>query len=86
MTGELPVPLVGEEESKMSKLEKMRAEQLARNTHLAAQESAKGGQKRQRGQEEFDPMDPSSYSDAPRGGWGRGLERGPAAGSGAPPI
>ena len=82
-----PVPLVGlsEEESKMSKVERMRAEQLARNTALAAQK----GQKRSRqvgGGQDFDPMDPSSYSDAPRGGWSRGLERPglppPAAGSG----
>jgi polyglutamine-binding protein 1 len=25
--------------------------------------------------EPLDPMDPSSYSDAPRGGWGRGIEK-----------
>lgn len=32
--------------------------------------SKKGGQKRAYAEDdELDPMDPSSYSDAPRGGW-----------------
>jgi polyglutamine-binding protein 1 len=35
-----------------------------------------GGSKRAkaRGAEDVDPMDPSAYSDAPKGGWGQGLE------------
>merc|ERR1712042_414035 len=31
--------------------------------------------KRKIEEDEFDPMDPSSYSDAPRGGWGVGLKK-----------
>ena len=47
------------------------------------------GRKRQRAADAIDPMDPSSYSDAPVGGWGAGLassksKEGPSGGSGRP--
>jgi len=35
----------------------------------------KKSKKRKIEEDEFDPMDPSSYSDAPRGGWGVGLKK-----------
>ena len=34
--------------------------------------NASGGANKKKG---YDPMDPSSYSDAPAGGWGAGMAR-----------
>jgi len=61
---------------KKSRLEQIAEAQAARN----AARGGRGGGGRGRGgggrgrEEEVDPMDPSAYSDAPRGGWGAGLE------------
>lgn len=48
----------------MSRLERIQAEQAARHRSRAEAREREGQ----------DPMDPSSYSDAPRGGWTSGLE------------
>ena len=53
------------ENKKVSRLEKVQAEQAARHAQRARGAAAK---------EALDPMDVSSYSDAPRGGWTVGLE------------
>ncbi len=55
----------GSGEKKVSRLEKVQAEQAARHAQRARGGAAK---------EALDPMDVSSYSDAPRGGWTVGLE------------
>ena len=55
----------GSGEKKVSRLEKVQAEQAARHAQRARGAAAK---------EALDPMDVSSYSDAPRGGWTVGLE------------
>lgn len=48
--------------------------QVARNMALKRRGGGGGGGRGARRGDEFDPMDPSSYSDAPKGGWGSGLE------------
>eukprot|EP00775_Hariotina_reticulata_P010399 gene10399-10557_t len=57
------------EKVKRSRQEMIAEQQAARNAALA-----KHGRSRAKVAEELDPMDPSSYSDAPRGGWSSGLE------------
>ena len=52
-------------ESRTSRLERVQAEQAARHQRVAVQRGSK---------DEVDPMDPSAYSDAPRGGWTVGME------------
>jgi len=40
---------------------------------------------KRKGEDEIDPMDPSSYSDAPQGGWSSGIKKsGDRSGGGAP--
>ena len=55
----------GAGERKRSRLERVQAEQAARHAQRSSAAAAK---------EALDPMDVSSYSDAPRGGWTVGLE------------
>ncbi|GAX74779.1 hypothetical protein CEUSTIGMA_g2226.t1 [Chlamydomonas eustigma] len=64
-------PTVGGEEveddtpaGRKNRAERIREQQLQRNQARMAK----------RKQDDVDPMDPSSYSDAPKGGWGTGLE------------
>ncbi|WIA09323.1 hypothetical protein OEZ85_008730 [Tetradesmus obliquus] len=52
-----------------SRQEQIAERQAARNAALARQ-----GRSRAKERDELDPMDPSAYSDAPRGGWSTGLE------------
>lgn len=55
---------------KKTKLEKIAEMQAARNAAL----SKSGRGRAKQGGDELDPMDPASYSDAPRGGWGTGID------------
>ena len=63
------------EKKRVSRLEQVQAEQAARHAQRAR--GGAGGSK-----EALDPMDVSSYSDAPRGGWTTGPGRRAAAGRG----
>jgi polyglutamine-binding protein 1 len=54
---------------KKTRQEMVAERQAARNAALKA-----SGRSRAQGRDEVDPMDPSAYSDAPRGGWGAGLD------------
>nr|CAD10080.1 novel protein similar to human polyglutamine binding protein 1 (PQBP1) [Danio rerio] len=49
----------------------------------AAKKPKGGGGSRKQQQEEMDPMDPSAYSDAPRGSWSTGLPKRNEAKTGA---
>ncbi|KAF6253034.1 hypothetical protein COO60DRAFT_1273961 [Scenedesmus sp. NREL 46B-D3] len=66
-------PDVGDDDEdrgpRKTRQEQIAERQAARNAALARQ-----GRSRAKGREEVDPMDPSAYSDAPRGGWSTGLE------------
>ena len=68
-----PVPSVGpmgDDDSaagRKNRAERIREEQMQRHQ---ARPPRRGGKK----EDEVDPMDPSAYSDAPRGGWTAGLE------------
>ncbi|GFH09009.1 uncharacterized protein HaLaN_04068 [Haematococcus lacustris] len=62
----------GGEGSRKSRAERIAEQQAARNQNRGR--GRLGGR-----EEELDPMDPSSYSDAPRGHWSSGLEGQPRA-------
>eukprot|EP00798_Chlamydomonas_sp_ICE-L_P011450 gene11450-34160_t len=66
-----PMPYVGaapdeDRGPKKSRLEQIRDKQMQRNS---GRSKVRGGR-----DDENDPMDPSSYSDAPKGGWSHGIE------------
>lgn len=77
-------PTIAEEQAERNRLvQEERERRLQRKQQQAQQgpgsgsRGGGGGRGRGRGRKKddaLDPMDPSSYSDAPRGGWGAGLE------------
>eukprot|EP01025_Chloroclados_australasicus_P001510 TRINITY_DN10391_c0_g1_i2.p1 TRINITY_DN10391_c0_g1~~TRINITY_DN10391_c0_g1_i2.p1 ORF type:complete len:421 (+),score=30.90 TRINITY_DN10391_c0_g1_i2:221-1483(+) len=65
-------PVYFKEEQTVQKSQQIQGSRLTCKNQVMMQQQKR--HKKKKRQEELDPMDPASYSDAPRGGWGVGLQ------------